>query len=121
MKQRLSVGTIVFSLMMVGIAGTAWAEYQESAAVQGRIRKLGRGLANIATCPAELVRTPELLSRREGYVAGITVGVLEGAWRTLVRGVAGVYEVLTFYAEVPGGFKPIMQPEFVWEHGQWVE
>ncbi|MBI4597952.1 MAG: exosortase system-associated protein, TIGR04073 family [Candidatus Omnitrophica bacterium] len=113
---RILCGLIVF-----GIAGVARAEYEESPDVQGRIRKLGRGLANIATCPAELVRTPELVSRREGFLAGVTVGVLQGAWRGLARGAAGIYEVLTFYSDKPNGYQPLIRPEFVWEHGHWVE
>ena len=112
---------IVGGLVLWGIASPSWAAYQESAVEQGRIRKLGRGLANIATCPAELIRTPELISRREGALVGMTVGVVRGAWRTLIRGAAGVYEVLTFYSDAPNGFKPFIDPEFVWEHGHWVE
>lgn len=87
----------------------------------GMLRKLGRGIANIATCPAELLRTPELVGRRDGYLAGLTVGILQGAWRTIVRGVSGVYEVATFYAEIPKGYEPLVKPEFVWAHGNWAE
>ena len=120
MSRRWSL--LVCGFMVCGVMGVATAaEYQESPAVQGRIRKLGRGIANIITCPAELVRTPELISRREGYLTAATVGLLDGAWRTLIRGATGIYEVLTFYSEVPDGYRPLMQPEFVWEHGHWTE
>ena len=85
------------------------------------LRKLGRGVANIATCPAELIRIPMLVERRDGYVAGMSVGIIQGVWRTLVRGTTGVLEVVTFYAEIPKGYEPLVKPEFVFAHGSWAE
>lgn len=87
----------------------------------GMLRKLGRGIANVATCPAELIRTPTLLGYREGYLSAMTVGIVQGAWRTLLRGTVGVFEIATFYAEVPKDFRPLMMPEFVHADGKWVE
>lgn len=92
-----------------------------AAYTDGMLRKLGRGIANVATCPAELIRTPTLLGHREGYVSAMTVGIVQGAWRTLLRGTVGVFEIATFYAEIPEGFRPLMTPEFVHADGKWVE
>ena len=85
------------------------------------LRKLGRGIANIVTCPAELVRTPELVGRKDGYLAALSTGLMQGAWRTLLRAGAGVVEVGTFYSGFPNGFKPLLTPEFVYAHGDWAE
>ena len=107
--------------LVVGLAGPVMADEGSGSYVDGMLRKLGRGIANVATCPGELVRTPTLVGRSDGYVASLTVGIIEGAWRTIVRGVTGVFEVATFYAEIPKGFDPLMKPEFVWANGNWSE
>lgn len=106
---------------VLGSASAAFAEEGQSSAVDGMLHKLGRGIANIATCPAELIRTPELVGQKDGFLAAVSVGVLQGAWRTILRGVTGVFEVATFYAEIPKDYAPLMKPEFVFAHGDWVE
>ena len=115
------IGVVVAGLTMPA----AWAMTEAIAGqpgyIEGALRKLGRGIANVATCPAELIRTPEAVRIKDGFLASISVGVLQGAWRTVQRGVVGLFEVATFYAEVPADFKPIMQPEFVFAHGDWVQ
>jgi putative exosortase-associated protein (TIGR04073 family) len=54
-----------------------------------------------------------LVWSHDGYLAGATVGVFQGAWRTILRGAAGIFEVATFYLEIPKGFEPLIRPEFV--------
>lgn len=112
---------LMAALMVSGTSASVFASEGESTYVNGALHKLGRGIANIATCPAELIRTPELVGRRDGYVAALSTGIVQGVFRTVVRGVAGVWEVLTFYAEIPPGFRPLITPEFVYAHGDWVE
>jgi putative exosortase-associated protein (TIGR04073 family) len=77
------------------------------------LRKLGRGVANVVTCPVELLRTSEQVGRRDGYLAALTVGLLQGTWRTVLRGAVGLFEVATFYKETPNNFTPLIRPEFV--------
>jgi putative exosortase-associated protein (TIGR04073 family) len=90
--------------------------------MHGALRKLGRGVANAVSCPAELIRTPELTGRKEGYPAALSIGILHGAWNGIVRGVVGLTEVATFFVKFPkGDFDPILQPEFVYAHGDWAE
>ena len=89
--------------------------------MDGALRKLGRGVANVASCPAELIRIPTLVGRQDGYLAAMSVGLLQGAWHMIQRGTVGLFEVATFYAEIPKGFRPLFTPEFVWAHGDWSE
>jgi len=86
---------------------------------RGATRKLGRGIANAATAPLEMIRTPYLVSQRDGGLAGITVGLVQGLWAVAVRELAGVVEVATFLVPLPKGFQPLLQPEFVYAHGDW--
>ena len=117
-RRRVLVGLLC---MVAGLAIPISAAAKESAAGNDLLRKLGRGIANVATCPLELIRTPELVGRRDGYLAGMSVGILQGAFRTIARGLVGAFEVFTFYSERPNHYAPIMQPEFVWSHGNWSE
>ncbi|MBI4341405.1 MAG: exosortase system-associated protein, TIGR04073 family [Candidatus Omnitrophica bacterium] len=112
----------VAALGILGAVVPAWAgEPVNAPYVSGSLRKLGRGIANVATCPAELVRTPLLVGRRDGLIAELSVGIVQGVWMMLVRGVTGVFEVASFYAEIPKGFEPLVKPEFVWASGSWAE
>jgi len=107
---------------MAGTSVPVWSAEEASPSYpEGVLRKLGRGVANIITCPFELIRTPELVGRTEGNIAALTKGIAVGAWRTVVRGVVGVVETVTFFVEIPKDFQPILQPEFVYSHGDWVE
>ena len=119
-------GWLVIAVLGMGLMGPAWAnipgasdETRDDSSINGMLTKLGRGIANIATCPLELIRTPTLVGRREGNVAALTVGLAQGAWRTVQRGAVGLFEVATFYAEIPDNFEPLMKPEFVHAHGDW--
>ena len=97
------------------------AEVQPVPYGQGMLNKLGRGITNVVTCPLELIRMPVLAGRRGGLYAEVGQGILHGAWRTIMRGAVGVFEVGTFFLEIPKHFEPIVQPEFVWAQGNWAE
>ena len=108
--------------LLVGMAAPVWADEGSPSYMQGALRKLGRGIVNVASCPAELIRTPELVGRKDGYLAALTVGILQGAWNGIVRGVVGATEVVTFFVEFPKqDFAPIVRPEFVYAHGDWAK
>jgi putative exosortase-associated protein (TIGR04073 family) len=113
------------AVLVVGAAASASAAIDETKGgpsyVSGSLRKLGRGISNVVTCPIELPRTIERVSFRDGYVAAATVGVLQGVWRTILRGVVGLFEVATFPAEIPKGFEPLIKPEFAFGRDVWDE
>ena len=112
-------------VLAAGLAAPAFASGPEAAKedrsgyTDGILRKLGRGITNIVTCPLEIPRTIQYVGLREGWGAGVTVGTLQGLWRTVLRAGAGVYEVVTFPAEAPKGFAPLMKPEFVFATETW--
>ena len=109
------------AFLVAGMAAPAFASDTAPTYSDNVLRKLGRGVANIVTCPAELIRTPELVGRKDGYVAVLTTGLVQGVWRTLLRGASGVVEVATFYTGFPNDFKPLITPVFVYAHGDWAE
>ena len=124
MVKHRAWGWVCWGVLSLAMAGGITPDASASDAagyVNGALRKLGRGVANVATCPAELLRVPTLVGRKDGTLASITVGVAQGAWQALARGVSGVFEIVTFYAETPKGFAPVVRPEFVWQDGDWAE
>ena len=82
----------------------------------GPSRKLGRGLANIATFPLELPNRIGQTHERAGLYEAMTYGFLEGIGMMVFRAAMGVYETATFLIPVPEGYEPVMKdPEFFYE------
>jgi len=78
--------------------------------------KAGRGFAAITTpfleIPGNIVET----SKREGSLAGWTVGLAKGIGMSIVRPPVGVYELVTAPIAFPANFEPIMKPEYPWSY-----
>ena len=110
------------TLALACCVGPVWgaAEERPLGYLEGSTRKLGRGACNIMTGPLEMIRTPSLVTQQEGGLAGATVGVIQGVGAAITRELAGVLEVATFFLPFPNRFNPIMKPEFVYAHGDWV-
>ena len=88
----------------------------QALAADGPVKKLGRGVANVATCPLELPKGMGDANAESGIFAGMTWGVLKGAFDTVKRCAVGVYEVATFPVPIPADYKPILdEPEFFME------
>lgn len=85
------------------------------------LHKLGRGLANTFTGLGEIPRVANQIWHDEGPLAGSSAGLTKGVWRALWRTGAGIYEVATFWLEVPKGFAPLIRPEFVYTRGDWAD
>lgn len=84
----------------------------------GPVKKLGRGLANIVTCPLEILKGISDANTESGPIAAGTFGVLQGIFNTGLRAVIGVYEVVTFPIPIPRDYSPILtNPEFFLEDG----
>jgi len=82
------------------------------------LRKLGRGSANVLTCPYEVFYRIQETNNEEGPFAAVTWGLINGIMRTCVRGVVGVYEIATFPIPFPPDYEPIItDPEFFLQEG----
>ena len=74
-----------------------------------KLRKLGRGVANITTGVLEVPSNINEINKDEGGIAALTYGTARGMWRFFVRSlVVGPWEVLTF----PTDTEIIIEPEF---------
>lgn len=121
MKQGKRWGVVVAIALATLGAAPVRAEEPGQSIMDGPVKKFSRGVANIFTGPGELIRMPVIVNQRDGYVAASTVGIAQGAWRTLLRMVAGVYEVVTFWGPYPADYQPLILPEYVYAHGDWIQ
>lgn len=74
------------------------------------VNKLARGLINTATCWAEVPAGVFKVSKEKDPFTGLTLGTAEGLCNSLLRGLTGVYDTVTFI--IPPYNKPIMNPEY---------
>ncbi|HEY6873375.1 MAG TPA: exosortase system-associated protein, TIGR04073 family [Geobacteraceae bacterium] len=75
--------------------------------------KLARGVANMATCVAEIPKQIYLTSQGRG-ATGYVIGPLKGIGMTLYRAFTGITETALFMVPQPGYYDPMIDPEFVW-------
>ena len=104
----------VLILCFIAVALPAVAE--EGTGVEKMGKKLGRGLVNGVTGWIELPKNIYDTSvETNNPLMGITYGTLKGVGMTVVRTGAGVYDVATFLFPLPEDYKPLLEPEFVFE------
>jgi putative exosortase-associated protein (TIGR04073 family) len=92
-------------------------------AESGPIEKLGRGVANVAFGPLELLIKPYDVNQQKGAIAALTYGVFKGIAFVVAREVVGVVDIITFPMPLPGctddpedegwGYGPMMRPPWV--------
>ncbi|MFC1590661.1 exosortase system-associated protein, TIGR04073 family [Candidatus Omnitrophota bacterium] len=108
MKNSSKKAIIIAVLAAVFVISAA-----EGALAQSRTRKLGRGVANVVSCPLEIPYQMINTFENDGGMAAWTLGLLKGAGMTVVRAGVGVFEVCTFFIEIPEDFRPVLRyPEF---------
>jgi putative exosortase-associated protein (TIGR04073 family) len=107
----------VASMLILCIAAVALPAFaQEGSAIEKMGKKLGRGIVNIATGWVELPKNIYDTSvDTNNPLMGITYGTLKGLGMTVVRTGAGAYDTVTFLFPVPQDYKPILQPQFVFD------
>jgi len=109
MKRNIVV--FVAALIMLSFAGPAYCG--------GPLKKLGRGVSNILTCPFEIPNRIYRAYKGSGFFAAITRGPIEGCVMMGYRGLAGLDETVTFYKPTSGGYEPIISdPEFFFGSSQ---
>lgn len=75
------------------------------------IEKLAGGIANVATGFMELPKTMIITSQREGFLYGVTVGLVAGVMQTAGRTAIGALDVATFMFPTD----PWVEPHYIWE------
>ncbi|MDD2752035.1 MAG: exosortase system-associated protein, TIGR04073 family [Candidatus Omnitrophica bacterium] len=74
------------------------------------INKFGRGMVNTLTCLLEIPGEAIKVGQEKDPLTGMTLGVVEGFCTAGIRGLTGLWDVVTFV--IPPYNKPLMQPEY---------
>ena len=77
--------------------------------------KLARGLANVLASPLEIPRNVQNMTDSQGVLVGWTGGLAQGIGMMALRIIVGAYEIITFPIPIPEDYKPVLEPEFVWQ------
>lgn len=105
---KRSVAILIIIILIVLVMAPAHAD--------GPVKKLGRGVSNVVTCPFELTKGMGDAQEEGGVFAGLTWGVLQGTVNMVKRAAVGVYEMATFPVPLPDNYDPILEdPEFFLE------
>ena len=104
-----TTGILLASLLLR--TGFAFAEGD----VDKSVRKLGRGVVNMATGWLELpLQTGSGMSNAEGP-QGLFLGLGKGVVWTLLRTAAGIYDTATFFIPLPNDYEPLLQPPTIFD------
>ena len=111
MDKNEAVRKILASFLLLSLVALAF--YSSQTYAGDPIRKLGRGIANIATgwaeIPAEIFRE----SGNEGDAAAMFAAPFKGLAKAIGRTAVGAYEVVTFIIPLPRFYNPVIEPEFI--------
>ncbi len=91
----------------------AEAEIQSEGTMQ---RKLQRGFLNVALSPIEISNELSKEVRNDTFPPSWIAGLGRGSIYAVGRALVGVYEMVTFAIPYPANYKPVLQPEFAWQH-----
>ena len=128
---KLLLIALIAVFSVCGATTVSAAENNEPQWLMRPVEKLGRGIANVAFGPLELLKQPYDVNRNMGSIPGITYGVLRGVCFTVARICVGVADIVTFPMPLPGctddpddygwGYGPMMRPAWVMdlEHNPW--
>ena len=125
------VASVILAVMMIGVSVQA---APDDPWVMKPVEKLGRGIANVAFGPLEILIRGWDVTQELGGIAGITYGPLKAVTRDaydgmkgvaycIAREVVGVIDIVTFPVPLPdcpedpegfgAGYGPIMRPAWV--------
>ncbi|MCX5678874.1 MAG: exosortase system-associated protein, TIGR04073 family [Candidatus Omnitrophica bacterium] len=109
MARRTVLIILIISLLTIAFAVPAYCN--------DPAKKLGRGLSNMVTFPAELYFQFKETNDNDGVFAAATWGIIKGVGMSALRLAVGVYETITFPFPIPKDYMPILtEPEFVGEN-----
>lgn len=103
----------VMIMVLIALLFLAFVDAHADDVVGGPVKKLGRGFANLVTSPFYVFKGMGDTAKKNGWMAGATWGLLEGAVNLVKRASVGAYEIVTFPVPLPANYEPILKdPEF---------
>ena len=114
MKKIAFVPLLLLAALLI-MPLTAAAEQLPETIAEKMSVKLGRGVTNFVTAPAEIPKQIVLTGRDMGAVGYVAIGPLKGIGMTLYRGFIGMVETVFFVVPQPGYYDPTIEPPYVWQ------
>ncbi len=112
MKTLFKLLGVLFILLVCSTSLSA-AEIENEGTPQ---RKLQRGFLNIALSPLEISNELAKEKKNDTFPPSWITGTARGAAFMMGRALVGVYELVTFPLPCPANYKPVLSPEFAWQH-----
>lgn len=113
--KKIACAGLIFAMVTVSV--------NVCAETSGPLEKLGRGVANIAFGPLEILIRPYDVNQDKGAIPALTYGVFKGIAFVVAREVIGVVDIITFPMPLPGatddpedsgwGYGPLIRPAWV--------
>ncbi len=114
MKKSFTAVIAIFALLAFSLPlMAAEAEIQGEGTPQ---RKLQRGFLNVALSPIEISNELSKEVKNDTLPPSWIAGLGRGSIYAVGRALVGVYEMVTFAIPCPAKYKPVLQPEFAWQH-----
>jgi putative exosortase-associated protein (TIGR04073 family) len=107
---------IIRFLLISLLAGSAVVQAAEIENEGTMLRKLQRGFLNIALSPIEVSNELSKEKRSDTFPPSWVAGLGRGACFMVGRALTGAYEMVTFPVPYPANYRPILKPEFAWQH-----
>lgn len=117
MRRWMAVFLLVIA-MVTAAAAPASAVGNEIDTLGGIGTKLSRGIVNLVTGWLEIPKQISAVWQESGAGPGMTMGFIKGLGFAVGRTAVGAYEIVTFSAPLPDGYRPIIQPKFVFSDWQ---
>lgn len=108
---KLLFAVFVFSMMSSSVVYGTEIEPEGTP-----LRKLQRGFLNVALSPIEISNELSKEMKHDTVPPSWLTGAGRGAVYMVGRALMGAYEIVTFPFPTPAGYKPILKPEFPWDH-----
>lgn len=104
---------MIFIIVILIVAAILVSPAYCSIDINGPIRKLGRGLWNMVTCPCELPNRIKKVTDVGSKTDAWTYGLFEGITMIGFRLAVGAFEVATFPFPLPEDYGPTLKdPEY---------
>ncbi len=121
--RKLFLAATLFAVIGTATPVFAIEQQKDYQVFDSIIRKLGRGVSNVAFGAVEFPVKWYQVNFEEGGFAACTYGIFKGLAFVVIREVVGVVEIATFLTPLPGctdipgspawGYGPILEPEWI--------
>ena len=111
--------SLILLVLLLALFSVASSLKAEEAEIQGEgtpMRKLQRGFLNVALSPVEISNELSKEVRKDTLPPSWIAGLGRGSCYAVGRALTGIYEMVTFPLPYPANYKPVLQPEFEWQH-----